>query len=126
MTEPTREVADFLQHFGVKGMKWGVRRSKTSAPAHEDASKAAAVAKQVKQHGTHTVSNAELKALTERLNLEQNYSRLVAGNSSEVKRGRDFATELLKDVGKQEAKKYAAKGASAGIDLLIKKASKKP
>lgn len=27
MTDPTPEVEEFLEHYGVKGMKWGVRRS---------------------------------------------------------------------------------------------------
>lgn len=85
---------DFLEHYGVKGMRWGVRKeSKTSAtPKSEDYIKA----KQLKRKPTSSLSNAELKFLNERLSLEQNAARL---NPNSVKKGRDFAKEIVATVG---------------------------
>lgn len=85
---------DFLEHYGVKGMKWGVRKaSKASAPQKsEDYLRA----RQLKRKPTSSLSNSELKFLNERLNLEQNAARL---NPNTVKKGRDMAKEIVTTVG---------------------------
>lgn len=110
------EFADgFLEHFGVRGMKWGHRKDKgTSAVSgiedtsikvktspgkievsggrgrmpHDDAVQAAAYRQIVKASSTHALSNKELQALVNRINLEQNYAKAVApttGNSPKNK-----------------------------------------
>jgi hypothetical protein len=82
-------VGEVLAHFGVKGMKWGVRRGVGTprAPSSEDKARADELAKKVKVGGGHHVlSNKELEDLTKRMNLEQQYSRL---DVSDVKRGED-------------------------------------
>lgn len=66
-----------LQHWGVKGMKWGVRRARKKSTSNwsddaRDASK-------LKAKGVKRLSNAELKKLNERTRLEQEYSRLNPG-----------------------------------------------
>jgi hypothetical protein len=80
---------DFLEHFGVKGMHWGVRRGVGTprAAASEDKARAQELASKVKSGGGHHVlSNKELEDLTKRMNLEQQYSRL---NPTDVKKGED-------------------------------------
>src|SRR5690349_21695885 len=57
------DVEDYLKHFGVKGMKWGVRRPRGTASQHpvsEDAARARATQATIKKHGTAAVSNVEL------------------------------------------------------------------
>lgn len=49
---------DFLSHYGIKGMHWGVRRD-TSGP------------------DISTLSNEELKKTVERMRLEQQYNDLA-------------------------------------------------
>lgn len=75
-----------LTHFGVPGMKWGHRKAGTGkasshkkgdAPKSQDAAEAHDKKSQAKTKGVHTLSNAELKKVNERLNLEQNYSRMT-------------------------------------------------
>ena len=62
-----------LFHYGVKGMKWGVRkRSQSVDKGSDDFKRAKAIGKK----RVHEMSNAELKALNERKNLETNYKRL--------------------------------------------------
>lgn len=122
-------VGEFLEHYGVKGMKWGKRRSraerlqaraeKTEAAkkvtvetkpggrglkatggkgrdASEDAIKAA-VGKQIaKKSGVDALSNQELQAVVQRMNLEQQYAKLSKGQQSD---GQKFMEKWLKDSG---------------------------
>ena len=67
-----------LYHHGVKGMKWGVRR------ANRQPSSDSAEAKALKKKKLDELSNAELRKLNDRMNLERNYSQL---NPSVIKRG---------------------------------------
>lgn len=87
-----------LVHYGIKGMKWGVRRTdaqlarargKTSdsQPAHEDYKKAHS-GKSVK-----TMSDAELRSRLNRLQMEQQYSKL---SSSDVSKGKQFLDKAIK------------------------------
>lgn len=76
-----------LYHYGVLGMKWGVRRyrsrsggSRKKRPSSQDAREASAI----KKKKLNQMSNAELKKLNERSRLEQEYSRL---NPKSVSRG---------------------------------------
>lgn len=92
---------NFLQQYGVKGMHWGIRRSSTdSGPkdveirakpgrlvkakggqqhsAHEDALRVAISRQKARKSSTDSLSNKELQDLVSRMNLEQQYSRLIA------------------------------------------------
>lgn len=80
--------SDVLAHFGVKGMRWGVRRDDPSG-AHgptggtkkpiavsEDHARTTEIRSKISSGGTKTVSNKELQDVIQRMNLEQQYSRL--------------------------------------------------
>ena len=116
---------DILAHYGVKGMKWGVRRrrddggGKSSAPKHkvsDDAQAAKDFKTRAKSGGTDTLSNKELQHLVNRMNLEQQYSRLKKGNPNP---GAKFAKELLVGVGKQQILKLANDAVSKPVAVAI-------
>lgn len=66
----SEELDDTLEHHGVKGMKWGRRKDRSSP--HPDYSSTA----HLRGRKVNELSNEQLKKLTTRMNLEQQYSRL--------------------------------------------------
>lgn len=97
-----QEILDHLEHHGVKGMRWGVRRSrggyvrkgkgKSQSP---DAQKAEAVKNKVKKKGgIQALSNRELSDFNRRVELEKNYNRLSQKDPI-AKKGHDKVKALL-------------------------------
>lgn len=100
-------IDDVLAHFGIRGMKWGVRRSRgadgTVGGEHgnstsNDAERAKEYHQRAKTSGLHTLSNQELQHLISRMNLEQQYSKLEAPTSTggdKIRKGQKFIREAL-------------------------------
>ena len=82
-----------LYHYGVKGMKWGIRKEHQSSDSRkkrskmEDWSDDAKEANRISKKKVSQMSNAELQQLNNRKNLEQQYSRL---NPSTISRGMKY------------------------------------
>jgi hypothetical protein len=113
-----------ISHYGVKGMHWGVRRSREEiasgttrvtqkkpggklvtqggkgVPAHQDAIAAAQTKQVAKNSGTHALSNKELQQAVTRMNLENQYAKLQKKNA-----GQKFAEKLIKDPQYRDKKK---------------------
>ena len=104
---------DFLEHFGIKGMKWGRRKAKpgttrvvagpgllrarqaTKANPHEDAINSAVTKARIAKSGLSSISNAELRRLNERMQLEQNYSNLMGQQKSAVDKGHNHVKNIM-------------------------------
>lgn len=110
-----------LQHYGIKGMHWGVRRDHPGAdgssvpvqvhtrpgqmvkaeggrnhPPHEDAVRVAVARQKAKHSTTDSLSTKELQELVNRMNLERQYSQITAGDP----RNQSDAQRILKTIGK--------------------------
>jgi hypothetical protein len=106
---------NFLIHYGVKGMHWGVRsdnsggssrRSKPPAePPSEDAARVGQLHSRVRaQRSTKPLSNKELELAIRRMNLEQQYSKLSNGNDkTTVQKGRGILKGFLQNAVKVNA-----------------------
>lgn len=100
------KVDSALKHYGIKGMKWGVRNdrraqkrakkkelkelAKGKGQAHEDYMKARALEKK----SLSSLSNDEIRVLTNRLDLERKYRDSMA-MSSKAKRVEKKAKSFL-------------------------------
>lgn len=84
-----------LVHYGIKGMRWGIRRSEAQlarargrkTEPHEDYTKAH-TKKSVKE-----MSDSELRSRINRLQMEQQYSKLSSEN---VSKGKFSVNKILK------------------------------
>jgi hypothetical protein len=114
-------VEEILKHYGIPGMKWGVRRANPSAPSHGDANKARRVVARVRENRTTDVlSNRDLRLAIERMGLEQQYQRLRPKSKSE--KAKAWITEQLLGIGKEQASRIARDEAAKQVGNLLKKA----
>lgn len=98
----------FFEHYGIKGMKWGVRRANPSAapPRSGDSASAKATKAKIKAGGLKSLDNNELRTYLDRMDLEKRYKKGNPGPGDEAKK---FVKDTLLNIGKQEAAKYATK-----------------
>lgn len=113
-------IDEILSHFGVKGMHWGVRRLREgNKHASDDAKNAKTARKTVRRHGVKALTNEQLKKLNERMRLEQEFKNLKGKTPSGA--GGKMASEILRDVGRQEATRIVATVAAKQIAKVLVK-----
>lgn len=115
--------AKFLAHYGIKGMRWGVRSHRdvsaqthvdtgivrrqtkiqtkggAAHPAADDAVRAAIQKQKLKKSGTASLSNKELQDLARRLQLELQVETLTSS------KGKSFVKKQLGQQGQQQVQK---------------------
>lgn len=135
-----------LIHYGVLGMKWGVRTggsgksggrsggkrgsvgSRLSAhyrrsvdQKYGKASADSAAASKLKGRSLRSLSNDELKILTTRMQLERQYKSL---KTQDISAGQKWVTDLLLSSGKEVAKGYVTgalgTATASAIDIFPK------
>lgn len=136
---------EFLSHYGIKGMHWGVRRQGAvttqshidsgilrrqtriqtkggeSHPAANDAVKAAVSKQKLKKSGVAALSNAELRELQTRIQLEMQVKQLVTS------KGQKVVAKQLEEEGKQQLSRGVRKAAlsSPGVAKTVRKGARK-
>ena len=129
--------SEFISHYGVKGMRWGVRKERTvvttSRPdqgllrrqtkikvkggeahnATEDAVKAAVQQQKLKRSGAAALSNHELRELSTRLRLEEEVNALTS------KKGKRFVRRQIAEGARSEAQQRIRKGTSEAIKIAL-------
>lgn len=102
-------------HFGVKGMRWGVRRSKAelakvSADADPDAIQAVQTQAKINAAGTlNVVSSKDLQQLVDRMKLEDKYIKATLETSATTKKGNSMLSKVVGLVGRELTMKASGK-----------------
>ena len=102
-----------LYHHGVKGMKWGVRKSLVRSSSGTTRKQKTSI---------KDMSDDELRRKIERVRLEQQYRQLSPGT---VSKGQRIAKRVMnnvivpaaEDLGKQVVKSFMAKGVNKALSL---------
>ena len=129
-----------LKHYGVLGMKWGVRKA-DSVRKPKKASSSSGQRKPNKKKptpktnsgrqpkssntfknkpGNRRLTDKELNARISRIRMEQDYARLTAAPKS---RGKEFFRELMVTSGQRAATTIANKATDALVQQVLSKAA---
>lgn len=102
---------DFLEHFGIKGMKWGIRRKNPSGSGTKGKAKETGSKKGKSSSETaKTLTDTELKKRIARLELEKRYSDLsTTQQKSTMSRGSKVAKEIVGNAAKAALTEYTRK-----------------
>lgn len=123
-------VDNYLEHFGVKGMRWGVRhrpgavtlgRRAKPIPSEDKVRAEAAKAKIGRRGNTDALSNQELQTVIARMNLEQQIARYSANQKKTV-------LQMITNTGKDELVRFATGKETKiiGTALALKGINTKP
>lgn len=136
------EFGTVIQHYGVKGMRWGQRKEQQAGAAQvelnqktpgsrvkikvtkgggqgpaKDALEAKVIRQTAKRSGPNALSNKELQALVTRLNLERQYAQLTPADQGVIKLGSLYVKKLS---GLGRATNEAVQYANSPAGKLIK------
>ena len=144
------EYGNELYHYGVKGMKWGVRRTpaqlgnKTSSTKKKKTGVIAKTAKKISSdHKKKTETKASIKRINElkkkkvsemtddeirermqRLQLEKEYKKLLSEvDPRAVDDGKKYVTDILKTIGKNSATNLGTQAVNHIVGNAINKAA---
>lgn len=133
----------YLMHYGIPGMKWGVRRyqnpdgslttagrkrystdgverrfpwSKKEVRRQEESKPASEKKLSVKE-----LSDEELSRRIQRLRLEQEYTRMTATSSAQKTAGRKFVEDVLMSAAKDTATQLAKYGMAKAVNQAMGK-----
>lgn len=127
------EVSPDIIHYGVKGMKWGVRKQRPPSQGRKKKTNAQRVLDKItakkqktfeprkvenntKRRRISDLSDEELRKVINRMEMERKYSQLTA---KEVSKGRKFANEVLYNSAKATATTYTTKAMTKAIEKLL-------
>lgn len=116
-----------LQHHGIKGMKWGVRRTRaqlgySSSPRKTEKQTQKVSSKQQRKEAMKKMSDAELRNRINRIQMEKQYMQLT---EPQLSPGKKFVKDVLTNAAKQTITNYTAKYMTKGMEALIEQAKKK-
>lgn len=115
-----------LRHWGIKGMKWGVRRYRNNDGSLTNAGKKRYSSKKTvsedyerahKKTKVKYMSDKELRDTNNRLQMERQYEQLTEKKKSA---GRKFVTGVLLASATAVATKYATKHMESGVQWVAK------
>jgi len=104
----TQTVEEFIEHYGVKGMRWGRRRARSERSTERT----------VYKRAPKKLTSAELDKRIKRMETEKRYNEL---NKRDIGRGSQLAHEILTNSGRTVATTVA----TGAVLYAVKKAIEK-
>lgn len=110
---------DTLTHFGIKGMKWGIRRYQNKDGSLTPAGKERYSA----DRDLKSLSDQELRDRISRLELEKRYKSLTASDTDvkRTNRGKEFITSVLESSGRNIATQLATYAMGTAVNKYLGK-----
>lgn len=110
----SKHKVNMLEHSGVKGMKWGIRRDLSTS-----GQKLTTKAKKM--------SSEDLKNRISRLQMERQYADLISrenqANQTRLSRGKDAVVKAMKEAGQEQMKNVFSKSINLGLTQGTKAAA---
>jgi hypothetical protein len=106
-------IGGFLAHYGIPGMKWGIRRER--GPAGTVSSNPAV--KTSTDTSPRKLSDQDLQAAVQRMRLEREFRQLR--DSERPTKGESFTKNMLKEIGKKQVRRVANTAADIAIEQAI-------
>ena len=98
---------NFLEHFGVKGMKWGIRKDRKSGRGKGG------------EKTGKSLTNTELKKRINRLNMEKQYSDLSKRQPGSIEKGGKIVAGVIGGIGTQALTQAAQAEANDAATKLL-------
>lgn len=110
---------DTLTHFGIKGMKWGIRRYQNKDGSLTPAGKERYSA----DRDLKSLSDQELRDRISRLELEKRYKSLTTSDADvkRTNRGKEFITSVLESSGRNVATQLATYAMGTAVNKYLGK-----
>lgn len=126
-----------IMHYGVKGMRWGVRKKRpTSSGKRKGKTNAQRIYERIagkkessskpkpstssRKRKASEMSDEELRSVINRMQMERTYAQLTA---KEVSKGRKFVNDVLYNSAKATATTYATKAMTKAVEKLLRNSS---
>lgn len=107
---------DFLEHYGVKGMQWGVRKRRNEG-ARAKTFGNSGKAKKSTDDPLQNISDKDLQRIVQRMNMEQQYARLTAPQAKSSATKRILATGATLNTAIAFSKSPAGKALGSALAL---------
>ena len=111
-----------LQHWGIKGMKWGIRRYQNKDGSLTPAGKKRYSDSSTSVNVTSSLTDDELRKKINRLQLEKQYRDLMKPAEQKKRNaGKEFVQDVLKNSGKNIATQLATYALGEAVNKYIGK-----
>lgn len=120
----TKTPINQLYHFGIKGQRWGVRKSQNGSEGKEKKnipkSEDHAISREARSRATQGLSNDELRKLNERLQLEATYKNLT---TEKMQKSESFVKRAIKTGGEAALSEFSKTVFLGSAKLIVKQVS---